>query len=270
MKRDQAHPLGWGEARVNREAGEREVAHACVHVCVWARVCAAPGKHVSTFSALCEAVLPEQEWQQVEKLHQRCSVNSFGRDAESVAAMAPKKGKAKQSRRQRDMGKIVALVIKQVLALAKAGQSDMAGVLRLALQQRELEAFVPSLTGDISSVKDSLSHTVAKAWRVAKRQKDEQTAKQLLSLLVVQPMTDAQVQVLCSGVVELQQGSMARVRPASRQKGRFSLYGGSKRSPCSHRNWCTDTPPCRCSLSVSLSLSLSPSLSLSLSTQHVR
>lgn len=175
------------------------------------------GQHVETFSALCKAVLPPEDWQKVAALDKNRSIDSIGAKAQSVAAMRPKKQKKTQSRNQRNLGKIAALCIKQVcchmcscepaptapraahrttcsccsqvLRLAKAGPQDMAGVLQLALHQRELNAFIPSLTGNLSTVHDPLFFTVAKAWRVAMRIKDAQTATQLLSLLVVQPPT---------------------------------------------------------------------------------
>ena len=188
-------------------------------------VIGATGQHVETFSALCQAVLPRDDWATVAAMHRNKNVNAMGSKADSVAAMdPPPESKAVQSRQQRDLGKLAALCIKQVVQLAKAGAQDMAGVLKLALRQRELKDFAPSLTGDVSSVRDPLFGTVAKAWRVAMRQKDGRTATQMLSLLVVQPLSDPQVQTICSAAVALEKGAQVRVRPSSRRSGRFSLF----------------------------------------------
>ena len=46
--------------------------------------------------------------------------------------------------------------IKQVLALAKAGTKDPGGILKLALQQREMNDLAPSLTGDLTTATDPL------------------------------------------------------------------------------------------------------------------
>ena len=156
----------------------------------------ATGRHVQTFSELCEAVLSVDEWETVSKQHGRRSIDKFGNTSPSVEAMGAKcEPNQKQSRRQRDLGRIVALCIKQVLDLAKAGQPDPAGVLKLALAQTEMAGVRPSAAGDISRVPDnSLCRTIANAWRVARRIKDKSTAMQMLSLLVVQPwLSDAQV-----------------------------------------------------------------------------
>ena len=54
----------------------------------------------------------------------------------------------------------------------------MKGVLELALQQRELPALAPSLTGSLKNVHGPLFQNVARAWRVAMRTKDTRTATQ--------------------------------------------------------------------------------------------
>lgn len=89
----------------------------------------------------------------------------------------------------------MAILIRQVLRLAKAGTQDEKGVLQLALKQTEMAGIRPAAGGGVgkAAAGNALLQTVAKAWRVAKRTKDERTATQLLSLLVVQPLHDAQV-----------------------------------------------------------------------------
>jgi hypothetical protein len=89
------------------------------------------------------------------------------------------------------------LCIRQIITSAKAGVKDPGGVLKLALEQRELQSAAAKTL--LPSTMDPLYETVASTYKLARRLKDNKLAQQMLSLLVVQKeLKDCDIREMCS------------------------------------------------------------------------
>ena len=162
------------------------------------------GARELTLSELCKTVLPEEALNEIRGALSRAG-DSMGIRDEKVENMGYD--------RKRQMTRIAAFLIRQVLNVVKAGQKDPGGVLREVLKDRSIKVLDDDERGREDILKCPIVRTIAASYRIAARTKDRRLRKQLLSLLAVQPdLRYEDIIDICSDECDLVVGVDVRVQ----------------------------------------------------------
>jgi hypothetical protein len=118
------------------------------------------------------------------------SANSIGVKSTRVTDMCAKQ--------QRDLGRLVGPVVDAILCMAKAGESDPAGVLDAVLARRDCketeigQALLSRIEEKEKEERNSTLEVLAMSYRSHKKAKEPRTAMQVLSIAVAIPGTTAE------------------------------------------------------------------------------
>ena len=166
----------------------------------------------TTLVELCETILSPGDYSNISNILDKRG-SSLGVDAPNVASIG--------ARSQRDLGRVTALLIRQILRTAKAGASDEAGLFQLVTHQREMEEVQNAAELTRAEIMaNPLVSTISKSYRIAMRTKNTRLTKQVLSLLVVQPLLcDSDIVDICSQPADITPGAVVRVQDSD-GKGR--------------------------------------------------
>ena len=170
----------------------------------------------TTLVELCETILSLDDYSNISNLLDKRG-SSLGVDAPNVSSMG--------ARSQRDLGRVTALLIRQILRTAKAGASDEAGLFALVTHQREMDEVQNAAELTRAEIMaNPLVSTISKSYRIAMRTKGSRLAKQLLSLLVVQPsLCDSDIVDICLQPADITPGTVVRVQDSDGKGRQYRL-----------------------------------------------
>ena len=119
-------------------------------------------------------------------------------------------------RRRAQLSPVMCKLLTALLDKGKTGAPDRAGVLKAVTERREFKSLVRAATKlDFTRselAKDPVAQPCASDYIIAIRQGDRRLARQVLSLLVVQPqLSDSDVMNLCTEATTIKIGDHVRV-----------------------------------------------------------